>query len=122
MVTDVEIEVHQANTTAWIESDPVVITLTRSALESDGAGGFKPAVPTALAAQTFRMDRASMAGIRLITTEQGTQVPDSFRIVGEPGADVMEGDDFEVDGRHFQVIFVSSDRYGRTAAEVEYRG
>lgn len=118
----VEEEVHRANTTAWIGSDPVDIVLTRTVQEPDGAGGFKPAAPTDLPVQTFRMDRASMAGVRLVTTEAGTQVPDSFRIVGPPGTDVERGDDFVIDGSHFQVIFVSSERYERVAAEVEYRG
>lgn len=121
MALDAETEVHRALTTAWVESEPVSIVLRREVETDDGAGGTKKAVQD-LAAQTFRMDRSSNAGIRLVTTEAGTSVPESFRLVGPRGTDVEDGDDFEIDGRRFLVTHVHTISFERVAAEVEYRG
>lgn len=121
MATDVEREIHEANTAAWINSDPVTVSMVRETRVSDGAGGWTRTEVT-LAPQTFRVDRGSNASIQFVTAPSGTNVPIRFRLVGAPDADVAEGDTFVLDGDEYDVTYRHRDTFGRVAAEVERRG
>lgn len=122
MALDPEVEVHEAITTAWIESDSLTIEINRKVRTPTGSGGFSNSeVP--LPTQTFRMDRYGGAGaLSALVTNDGVSIPKSFRIVGDDEADVEKGDTFKIGGVEYEVIHVHRETFERLAAEVEYRG
>lgn len=121
MVTT-EQQVHERNTLAWIEADPVVLALTRTIYADDGAGGRVRTGEIVLPLQTMRIDRSTNMSIQFVTTPAGTEVPERFRLVGMPTADIASGDSFFLNGAFYQVTHVHRPTFGRVAAEAEYRG
>ena len=116
-----EAEIHAAVTDAWIVSDPVSLALTRETRVPDGAGGYTD-TEVNLPPQTFRMDRSTNQSVQFVTAITGVSVPLRFRLVGQPDADIQDGDRFTIEGVDFEVTLVHRESFGRTAAEVERRG
>lgn len=117
-----EAEVHRKVTDAWIRSKPIVVELVREQYADDGAGGTVKTGEITLQPQTFRIDMSTNQSVQFVTTSAGTQVPERFRIVGYPGADIKDNDKFKIDDVAFDVTHVHMITFERVAAEVERRG
>lgn len=117
-----ENEVMRKQTTEFIAVYPQVIALVRTAMESDGSGGFKTVGPNPLGPQTFRQITQPTNTQVLRRTIDGEEVSPDFVLLGEWNADVQIGDWYMKDGAKHEVVYVKEDRRYETWAEVKYRG
>ena len=124
MAQRVELLVMRRQTAEYIKREPVVLTLQRNQLVSDGQGGWTPtAGPIPAGKQTFAFDamgRVQAGHVR--RTVDGQEVEPEYALMGKYDADVQRGDWFFIEGIKYEVVFVHPDRSYEVSAEVAYRG
>lgn len=114
---------HIAATQMFIDANPDSITLNRPTRGSDGAGGTVTTKTTTVSAQTMRLvalNQRSASETRI--TVDGEMVVPTYALVTLPSADVRVGDQFTLDGKLYEVVFVQDRPGWRRRAEVFRHG
>lgn len=110
---------HISATQMFIDANPSDITLTRTPMVSDGAGGKVAGTPSTLDPQVMRLvglnNRA--ASQTRITFDGETVVP-TFALIAPPSADMQAGDQFMFEGKLHEVVFVNTHPEWRKQGEV----
>ena len=123
MKSPTELLMARRQVAALINSDPVLIPLTRETKVSDGAGGFikGPDIvlpPQRVAIHLFKRRFSDM----LVNTELGDVVDYPYVVVGFPTLDIARGDKFSWQGNQFEVHAVDIKVDVRIKAHVDYEG
>jgi hypothetical protein len=116
---DANAAVIRANTEAFIDYRPELVTLVRTAKVSDGMGGVSMGTPSPLLPQRMRMvptkTITDQAPVRV--TSDGQQVTPNWYLVGEYDANIQIGDTTTVRNHKLEVVFVSDLPDHRVVAE-----
>jgi hypothetical protein len=122
-IADAELSVQRMLTRAFIEADVVTITLYRSTVTDDGAGGTVTGAPVAIAPQCLRLITQGSTGAdsKQRFTANGQAVSPDYVLMGTECADIERWDTFEHEGRAYEVVFVNQNRQYEVKAEVVYR-
>jgi hypothetical protein len=108
--------VREAQTLAYISREPSDVSLSRSILVDDGAGGEVPTGPVILRPQKVRL--VGLRAPRRITTADGRTVEITNLAIGMPDLDVQIGDTFDLEYTTWEVVGVSDRPRWRKTAEV----
>lgn len=96
---------------AFIEADPVTVTLARRSRNPDGAGGTTVGAPVSQAPQRFRL-LPQEDGATARTTAEGETATPEFMLMGEWNANMARFDEFTLaDGRRFQIVYIDDRQY-----------
>lgn len=122
MESAAELAVHRANTRAFIDADVKTIVLLRSARTPNGQGGYETGLPVPRPPQALRLipQHGTMSPER--TTLEGTSVVPDFVLLGMHDDDIARWDEFEDQGKRYQVVWVKEKRTYETKGEVVYLG
>lgn len=120
MIAAAELAVQMGITKAFINADPITISLSRSPRTPDGAGGMTVGTPVALPAQTFRLIPQEDGATARTTSEGETATPE-FMLMGNPGCDMQRFDEFTISGRRFEIVYID-DRQYEVKGEAVYLG
>lgn len=115
-----ELKVQQRITKAFIAADARSVTLLRSVRTSDGAGGYATSDPEEVPPQVLRL-LPQEDGATARTTADGEAATPQYVLTGQTGADIQRFDEFVLDGRRYQVVYID-DRQYEVKAEVIYLG
>lgn len=122
MIHPSELAVQRQLTTVFIEADPIEIQLLRPVRTSDGAGGY---VDSSLAPvgglQRLRLIPLGDGAEERLTAD-GRQVAPSYMLLGTHLADMQRWDEFAVDGRRYQIVFINQNQQYEIKGEVAYLG
>lgn len=121
MIAAGELEMQRRLTLGFLAADSREITIQRRPRTSDGAGGTVAGDPVSLPPQDFRL-LPSEDGATARTTAEGETATPEYMLLGRWDADLQRFDEFEIDGRRFQVIFITENRQYETKGEVTYLG
>jgi hypothetical protein len=121
MIDGAEAKIQRRLTEAFIAADVTVLELTRTPRMSNGAGGWTIGTPVPLSPQRFRLIPSGDGATERLTAD-GRKVEPSYMLMGEYNADLRRFDEFELDGRRYQVVFVNANRSYETKGEVAYIG
>lgn len=112
---------------ALIREDPVDVTLMRSAMVPDGAGGFRRSDPTPVLPGgkpqrvTILPFKRRMSEL-INATELGDVVDYPYMLVGPHTLDIKRDDEFDWGGERFVVHAVDIKTEVRIAAQIDYKG
>jgi hypothetical protein len=119
-----ELAIQRQLTAAFIAADYIQVTLMRSVWTSDGAGGEVKGASAPIAPQKARLipqsDGASSGPSQGRLTSDGEIVQPSYMLMGSYQFDVQRWDQFTVDGRRYEVVFINENRQYEVKAEVAY--
>lgn len=115
-----ELKAQQKITRAFIAADARSVTLLRSERTPDGAGGHLTGDPQEVPAQTLRL-LPQEDGATARTTADGEAATPEYMLLCPTGANVKRFDEFTLDGRRYQVVYID-DRQYEVKAEVIYLG
>lgn len=105
-----ELKVQTGITQAFIAADARTVVLMRRPRTPDGAGGTDVGEPVAQGAQTLRL-LPQEDGATARTTAEGETATPEFMLVGMPGTNMARFDEFALDGRRFQIVFIDDRQY-----------
>lgn len=108
-----ESEVGRSQTDFFINEDPTDLVLRRKDTIPDGAGGTK-IVPRDLSPQRVRI--VGSVNPNPVITPDGRTISIQKSIVGFHELDVLEGDEFDIDDKTYEVISVQPDPSWRMVA------
>jgi hypothetical protein len=122
-IASAELAVQRQLTAAFIAADDCEVTLYRSSVTPDGAGGEVRGEPTPLAPQVFRLipQGGTGADSKERFTRDGQAVSPDYILLGDHQADMQRWDTFTLGGRQYELVFVNQNRQYETKAEVVYR-
>jgi len=121
MIAEAELAIQRQLTSAFINADRISVILTRPVWVDDGAGGVTQGPPETLAPQTMRLiPLGDMASERF--TANGEAVTPTYALLGLHTADIQRWDQCTINGRRYEVVFVSENMQYEMKAEVAYRG
>lgn len=120
MISTGEARAQRRITAAYIAADPVEVAIVRPVWTSDGASGRTEGTPKTLLPQRFKLIRQQDSGL-FRTTADGKQVSPDHRLLGTFDADLERYDRFTLDGKRFEVVYVSRTDY-EVKGEVIYLG
>jgi hypothetical protein len=115
-----ELAIQRMLTANFVAADTISVAFLRATKVPNGAGGFRT-VRAPIAAQTVRMNPLQ-DGAAPRTTADGVEVSPQYMIVAPYTTDVRRGDQFAVDGRRYEVVFIVENRQYQVKAEVYYLG
>ena len=121
MIASAELAVQRLLTKAFLDADYMVVTLYRSSVTDDGAGGTVTGPPAPLPPQRLRLIPLGDGAQERMTTN-GTSVTPSYMLLGLYDADMQRGDEFTVGGRRYQIVFLNENQQYEKKGEVAYRG
>lgn len=98
-----EVDLHRRNTKAFIDADPVTITLYKQERENTDAGGYKVLPPTPRDPQVFRLIPQGDI-MPKVQTPDGTQLTPTYVLLGEHNCVMERWDTFELLGVKFQIV------------------
>lgn len=107
-------------TRAFIAADAVEVELSRRTRTPDGAGGVEVGPGVLLSPQRFRLLPQEDGATARVTSEGETATPE-YMLLGDADVDVARWDEFELDGRRYQVVYIDNRQY-EIKAEVIYLG
>lgn len=111
------------HTKAFMDRDPLSISLTRKTRVDSGAGGWVHSNPVTLDPQEFRMTPFKRRlGPGESASPDGDVANTQFLLMGTVDADIEKGDEFSVGDDNFLVLRVHFKRQVRTIAVVEWQG
>jgi hypothetical protein len=119
MIAAGELAVQRRLTAEFIAADAIEVELLRAPITSDGAGGYLIGTPVARAIQVFRLI-PSQDGAQPRLTADGVEVTPSYMLMGPAGVDMARFDEFVVDGRRYQIVFLNENRQYEVKGEVAY--
>jgi hypothetical protein len=117
----VELAMQKRNTMAYIDADPSVVTLMRSGLAADGAGGLIRVTPFPIDVQTFRIINGQISQT-VTRTLDGQEVRADYMMICLSDADVHAGDTFTTSACRYKVVYVYPDPTYELLAEVAFDG
>lgn len=119
-----ELSVQRQLTREFIDADYAEITLYRSEVVSDGAGGTVQGEPAPIGMQCLRLITQGSTGAdsKQRFTRDGQQVSPEYVLMGTECADMERWDTFTLAGRRYELVFVNQNRQYEVKAEVSYRG
>lgn len=120
-VTSAEIRVQRDLTREFIRADEDAVNLYRRAKVPNGSGGYRLADPIPLTAQPMRLIPLQSGATERHTLD-GKLVEPGYALLGVWDADMQRGDEFTVNGRRYQVVFINENRSYETKGEVTYLG
>lgn len=120
MIRTAERDAQRRLTRAFIAADPVDVELTRRVRSDDGAGGVEVGAGVLLGPQRFRLIPQEDGATARTTAEGETATPE-YILMGDVDVDVERWDEFELDGRRYQVLYIDNRQY-EIKAEVIYLG
>lgn len=97
-------------TLAFIEADYRDVVLMRRSLTPDGAGGFSRGEPVPQSPQRMRL-LPQEDGATARTTAEGETATPEFMLMAPPAPNMLRFDEFELDGRRFQIVFIDNRQY-----------
>jgi hypothetical protein len=104
-------DINAAITEAFINENPVSISLRRFAKITTASGGYTKGTETVLAAQTMTKINPSFRGqILEITNEDGHVIVPDFALVAAVDADIQRNDRFVLEGNTYKVEMVDESR------------
>lgn len=121
MIASAELAMQRQLTQAFIDADWLTIVLLRSAWTSDGAGGRLKGVEVSLAPQTFRLIPQDDGTTERLTAD-GKAVNPTYRLLGPYTADMQRWDEFVIDGKRYQIVFINANRQYEVKGGVAYLG
>jgi len=120
-IATAELQLQRSLTRAFIGADSIDVVLQRSPRTADGAGGFTTGTAVPLGSQRMRLiPQQDGATARL--TADGQEVTPAYVLMGEHTADMQRGDEFTLDGRRYQIVFINANRQYEVKGEVAYLG
>jgi hypothetical protein len=120
-IMPMELAVQRKLTAAFIAADSLQLALLRTPAVPDGAGGVRSGPTQTLPAQTLRLIPLG-DGAQERFTRDGVAVTPSYMLMGKHDADIQRFDEFTLDGRRYQVVFVNQNQQYEVKGEVAYRG
>ena len=121
MPTENEVLLHQVQTRAFIDANPVDLVLRRKVDTPDGVGGTLKSAPALdLYTQTVRVVGQRRPLTRI--TSDGRQVEVDKSVVGTVDFDVEIGDEFTHLGNDYEIINIQDQPVWRKTAEAVRRG
>lgn len=122
MISPAELAAQRRMTRMFIAADQFDVQLIRSLREANGQGGFR-VLPPELVPGTYPARLIPLRdGATPRTTADGEEVVPGYMLQCYHDADVQRWDEFDKDGRRYQVVFVNENRQYQVKAEVIYRG
>lgn len=121
MIPSAEAKIQRRLTEEFIAADIVTIELSRRPRTPNGAGGVKTGSPVSVAAQKFRLIPSGDGAAERMTAD-GRAVTPSYMLMGEYNANMQRFDEFELDGRRYQIVFINANRAYETKGEAAYLG
>lgn len=121
MIAAAELAAQRLLTKAFVNADYLTVTLYRGQVTSDGAGGTVVGAPAPLAPQRMRLIPLA-DGAQERMTANGRAVTPSYMLLGLYDADMERGDQFTVNGRRYEVVFLNENQQYEKKGEVAYRG
>jgi hypothetical protein len=118
-MSSIESEMNVVQTQAFIDHDPLYVTLSRPEVTGDGAGGAIVEAPALLNAQRVRVSGQTRP--RVVTTPEGKQVEVDLSLIGLPDFDVQVGDLFILRSWQYEVVNVQDQPAWRMVAEAVRR-
>lgn len=117
---DVELAIQRKQTSAFIDADPIMVTLVRRERVSDGAGGKVPGPAVPQFPQRLRL-LPQEDGATARTTAEGETATPEYMLLCPSDANVQRFDEFTIGGRRYQVVYID-DRQYEVKAEAIYLG
>jgi hypothetical protein len=121
MISSVELSVQRMLTAAFLEADPLEIQLNRPTRTPDGAGGYVDALVPVGGLQRLRLIPLG-DGADQRTTADGVAVTPTYMLMGTHLANMRRWDEFSVDGRRYQIVFINQNTQYEVKGEVAYLG
>jgi len=120
-IAELELAVQRQLSKAFINADYLTVILERSVWVSDGSGGSVRQPPAPLAPQRMRLIPLG-DGAQERFTASGEAVTPSYMLMAEHTADLERWDEFTLNGRRYEVVFLNENQQYEKKAEVAYRG
>ena len=120
-IAELELAVQRRLSKAFIDADYLTVILERSSWVSDGSGGSVRQDPTPLPPQRMRLIPLG-DGAQERFTANGETVTPAYMLLGEYTADLERWDEFTLNGRRYEVVFLNENQQYEKKAEVAYRG
>jgi hypothetical protein len=117
----IELAVQRKLTAAFIAADSLTLTLLRATQTADGEGGVVTGDPAPLAPQTMRLI-PMRDGAEGRFTADGKMVVPEYMLMGTHAANMERGDEFYLEGKRYELLFVQQNKQYEKKAEVAYRG
>lgn len=105
-----ELEVQRKLSAEFIAADAQTIVLQRPTRTPDGAGGTTVGTPVPVTAQVFRL-LPQEDGATARTTAEGESATPEFMLMGYWNCDMDRFDEFTIDGRRFQIVYIDDRQY-----------
>lgn len=121
MISSLELSIQRQLSNAFIEADPLEIQLSRPTRTPDGAGGYVDSLVPIGGLQRLRLIPLG-DGADERTTADGVAVAPTYMLMGTYLANIQRWDEFSVDGRRYQVVFINQNRQYEVKGEVAYLG
>jgi hypothetical protein len=119
VIRDAELRAQRATTRAFIKADVVQVVIERAEYGSDGAGGEIKGDLEPLPAQLARLIPMQDGSTPRVVAN-GEQVVPKYMLMGEWDFDVQRFDEFTLNGRRYQVVFINENQQYEVKAEVAY--
>jgi hypothetical protein len=124
MIAAAELAIQRQLTAVFIAADVIQVTLMRSVWTSDGSGGSVKGPEAPVAPQPARLiplsDGASAGPSKTRLNSDGEQVAPGYMLMGAWDFDVERWDQFTVNGRRYEVVFINENQQYEVKAEVAY--
>lgn len=122
MINSMELKVQRGISQAFIEADPVEIQLTRPTVSPDGAGGqVRTATANVGGLQRMRLIPLGDGAAQRLTAD-GKEVTPTYMLMGLYSAAMQRGDQFTMDGRRYEIVFINQNTQYEIKGEVAYLG
>lgn len=118
-MSSIESDMNVVQTKAFIDHDPIWVTMRRPAVTDDGAGGTIRSAPEDISAQRVRVSGQPRRAV--VTTEEDGQVEVDVSLIGMPDFDVQLGDLFYLRSWEYEVVNVQDQPAWRMVAEAVRR-
>lgn len=121
MIPTAERDIQRRLTEEFIAADIVILELSRPLKVTNGAGGFRKNGVQTVTSQRFRFIPSQDGATERLMAD-GRKVTPGYILMGEHSADMERFDEFELDGRRYQIVFINEKRDYETKGEVAYIG
>lgn len=110
MIAALELKFQRRLSAAFIAADYLMIPLLRRTRTSDGAGGVQASDPVPQPVQRFRL-LPQEDGATARATADGESATPEYMLMGEWDCDMQRWDEFVIDSRRFQIVYIDNRQY-----------
>jgi hypothetical protein len=122
MIPNAELNMQRNLTVMFIEADPLEIQLLRPTWGSDGAGGrIRTGTANVGGLQRMRLIPLGDGAAERLTAD-GKEVSPNYMLMGLFSADMQRWDEFTIDSRRYQIVFINQNKQYEIKGEVAYLG